>query len=89
MVIFEDIQDVQEWLQLFDIEAFWEAVAPWQVFSSEDREHYDTVIAEGEVCPDLVLTCLKEMVRMELTERFNLSDRTYEPPDAKYLRRVH
>lgn len=89
MVVFEDIQDVQEWLEPFEIDAFWDAVAPWAVFTGDERAHYEQVLAKGEVCPDLVLTCLKGMTRMELQMRFGLKDRTYEPPDAQYLRRVH
>ncbi|MEM1410617.1 MAG: hypothetical protein AAGG79_07740 [Pseudomonadota bacterium] len=89
MVVFEDIQDIEEWLAPYDYAGFWQAIAPWQVFAGDDRAHYDQVIADGEVCPDLVLTCLKEMVRLDLTQRFDLRDRTYESPHAKYLRRVH
>lgn len=89
MTIFEDIQDVEEWLEPFEINAFWDAVAPWDVFAGEERAHYEQVLAKGDVCPDLVLSCLKGMVRMELQARLDLKDRYYEPPDAQYLRRTH
>ena len=89
MVVFEDIQDVEEWLEPYDYQGFWCAVDSWYVFREEDRAHYDQVIADGKVDPGLVLLCLKDMVVMELMKRFDLRDRTCEPPDAQYLGRVH
>ena len=89
MTMFEDIQDVEEWLAPFDYAGFWTAVAPWNIFSSAARAHYDQVMADGEVDPETVLYCLKGMARIELQIRFDLRDRLYEPPDAQYLRSVH
>lgn len=89
MIVFEDIQDVQEWLEPLALDAFWDAVAPWSVFSGDERAHYEQVLVDGEVCAEKVLFCLKNMARVELQMRFDLRDRTYEPPDAKYLRSRH
>ena len=89
MVVFEDIQDVEEWLAPCDYADFWTAVAPWAIFSGAERAHYDQVMADGEVNPDKVLHCLKDMAMMELRTRFGLKDRTHEPPDFQYLRRTH
>ncbi|GFE50529.1 hypothetical protein So717_22820 [Roseobacter cerasinus] len=89
MVVFEDIQDVEEWLADHDYAGFWKAIALWNVFTGDERAHYDDVIAEGVVCPDLVLSCLKEMVRLDLSQRFDLKDRTFTPPDAQYLTSLH
>lgn len=89
MVVFEDIQDVEEWLAPYDYAGFWTAVAPWRVFTGDERAHYDKVMADGKVDPETVLFCLKDMACMELRARFGLKDRTFEPEDAQYLRRVH
>lgn len=89
MVVFEDIQDVQEWLAPYDYAGFWAAVATWVIFTENEQAHYDQMIAEGEVDPVTVLFCLKEMACMELRVRFGLQDRIYEPPDAQYLRSTH
>ena len=37
MVIFEDIQDVEEWLEPLDYVAFWDAVEPYFMRSEERR----------------------------------------------------
>lgn len=89
MVIFEDIEDVQDWLEPLDFVAFWEAVAPYSIFALDDRAHFDGVIARGVTSQETVLTCLKAEARMALTERFGLTHRIYDPADRPYLTRVH
>lgn len=88
MVIFEDIQDVEEWLAPFDYVAFWDAVEPY-FLTLQDRTHCDGLIAGGEVGTDLILDVLKGLAMMELRTAFNLADRIYEPPVAKYLASIH
>jgi len=89
MDFFEDIQDVEEWLAPLDYDAFWEAIEPLKVLDAEDRAHADQNRAKAEIGTDLVLSCLKTMVRRDLTDRFGLTDRVHEPVQAKYLRSVH
>lgn len=89
MVIFEDIDDVKEWLGPLDYAAFWKAVEPYGIFPAGDREHCDERIASGKVAPDLVLECLKAMARTELTQRLDLNYRVTEPVDAQYLKSTH
>lgn len=89
MIAFEDIDDVQEWLEPLGYAEFWEAVAPWGLFDPSDRAHFDRVLAEGVTDLETMLICLKVEARMALTERFGLKDRVYTPPDAKYLTAVH
>ena len=88
MVVFEDIQDVEEWLEPLDYVAFWDAVAPY-FLTLQDRTHCDGLIAGGEVSTDLILSVLKGLAVMELRTAFNLHDRIHEPPVAKYLTSVH
>lgn len=89
MVVFEDIQDIEEWLAPFDLDGFWEAVTPWDVFTGEDRARFERILSKRTVSEAKLLFCLKGMVCFELTTRFGLKDRLYEPPDAQYLRSVH
>jgi len=89
MVVFEDIQDVDEWLAPYDYAAFWEAVAPWNIFSRADRDHVEGLITRGEVPEQMILEGMKVMASLVLRQRFGLKDRTHEPPDAQYLRRTH
>jgi len=88
MGIFEDIQDVEEWLMPLEYIAFWDAVAPY-CLSLQDRDHCDGLIASGKVPADLILSGLKYMAVMELRAAFNLKDRIYEPTVAKYLTTTH
>ena len=78
MVVFQDIQDVIEWLEPLDYVSFWEAVAPYNLIL-QDRDHCDGLIARGEVKPGLILEGLKYMAEAELTDAFGLSDRFYHP----------
>jgi len=87
MVVFQDIQDVEEWLAPLDYTAFWEAISPYRL-GLDDREHCDGLIAGG-ITTDRLLACLKIMAVMELRIAFSLKDRIREPPVAKYLRSVH
>ncbi|MEM7746414.1 MAG: hypothetical protein AAF409_22195 [Pseudomonadota bacterium] len=89
MVVFEDIQDIEEWLAPLGYVALWEATAPWEVFSEDDRDHCDGLIAAGKVAQDAILFGLKAMVRLELTARFGLKDRIYDPVDRQYLLTTH
>lgn len=89
MVVFEDIQDVEEWLAPLGYEAFWQAIDPWGIYEGADRAHFDAVLQNSVTDTETMLICLKAEVRIELTARFDLKDRRYEPPDAKYLHRVH
>jgi hypothetical protein len=88
MVAFRYIQDVEEWLQPLDYIAFWEAVAPYG-FVLLDRDHYDGLIAGGEVNGALVLHGLKILATMEFRTAFDLKHRITEPPVAQYLKSVH
>ena len=89
MVVFEDIQDVEEWLEPLSYEAYWEAIAFWNIYAGADRAHFDGLLASGVTTANTMLTCLKAEVRLTLTDRFGLKDRCFEPADAKFLRRVH
>ena len=88
MIAFEDIQDVEDWLEPLDYLGFWEAVAPYTLIL-QDRDHCDDLISSGEVDADVILYCLKAMARRELTRMFDLKHRIHEPANAKYLTSVH
>jgi len=89
VITFEDIQDVEDWLEPLGYEAFWQAVEPWSVFAADDRAHFDDVLARNVTDMDTMLTCLKAEVRIFLTERLNLKRRLHEPQDRAYLTRLH
>ncbi len=78
MVVFEDLQDVEEWLAPLDYIGFWEAVEPYRL-ALQDRDHCDGLIASGKVPQDLVLCGLKALARMELRQAFDLKHRIYAP----------
>ncbi|WP_152612923.1 hypothetical protein [Tateyamaria sp. ANG-S1] len=89
MVVFQDIQDVEEWLEPLDYIAFWEAVAPYGVFSIADRDHCDGLISGGTVVQDLILECIKAMARNSLRDGFGLKHRPRHTHADQGLRSLH
>ncbi|MEM7530496.1 MAG: hypothetical protein AAF416_23190 [Pseudomonadota bacterium] len=88
-MMFEDIQDVEDWLAPLDYRALWEAAEAHGVFTEADRDHCDALIADGAVRQDAVLVGLKTMMRLELTRRLRLEDRVYAPVHGQYLTTTH
>lgn len=78
MVVFQDVEDVEEWLEPMGYIALWEAVEPYRVFSIADRDHCDELIAGGKVKAETILYGIKAMARTGLIERFGLDHRRYE-----------
>lgn len=89
MVIFEDIEDVVEWLGPISYIDLWDVLAPHGIFDEDTRSHCDTQIAKGVVSQDTVLKCLKTEARMILTDRYGLVTRVHEPTQRQYLRSTH
>ncbi len=70
------IEAVQEWLEPMDYLELWYAIAPYDLpLCGQSRTHCDVSIREGRVSEDTILYCLKEMARMDLTERYDLPHR--------------
>lgn len=69
---FADINEVEEWLEPLDYQAFWFAVEPFNLVL-QPRDHCDQQIRDGEVEQELVLEVLKYFARIELTKRHNLN----------------
>ena len=88
MVIFQDIQDVEEWLEPLDYIAFWDAVSPYYL-TLQDRDHCDGLIVGGDVSAETILKVLKGLAVMELRVAFDLKDRIPEPIVAQYLTSIH
>lgn len=78
-MIFEDIDDVEEWLEPLSYIEFWEAVAPYNL-TLQDRDHCDDLITKGEITTDLALDVLKGLTVQELRRAFGLKDRAFHPP---------
>ena len=89
MVVFQDIDDVIEWLEPMGYVEFWEATEPYRVFEMADRDHCDLLIRKGRVDQNLILDGLKAMARVQLTCKFGLPPRIPEPVDAQYIRSMH
>ncbi|MEL6919839.1 MAG: hypothetical protein AAFO77_02285 [Pseudomonadota bacterium] len=85
MVIFEDREDVRDWLKPMDYIAFWKAVAPYDL-TLQDRDHCDGLIASGTVEQDLVLSGLKSMAVQELSRKLGLKSRM---PNIERSMKVH
>lgn len=88
MMIFQDIQDVEEWLDPLGYIAFWEAVTPYNL-TLQDRDHCDGLIAGGKVEANLILEVLKGLALMEMRRKLGLKPRIHEPFSAQYLTSTH
>lgn len=89
MVVFQDVEDVEAWLEPLDYIAFWGAVAPYRLFSIAERDHCDGLIAGGNVPQATILKGLKFMAGDALRDRFGLERRRYEFHASQALSSVH
>ena len=78
MEMFNDTDDVEEWLEPLDREGFWAEIAVFKL-EIQSRESCDEQIAAGIVGRATVLFVLKGMARLELIERFRLRPRDRMP----------
>lgn len=78
MQLFEDMKDVEEWLEPLDYEAFWKEVDPF-VLRLPERRSCDADIRAGIVTTDVVLGVLKAMARAQIVLDQRLPPRFYIP----------
>ena len=74
MMIFEDQEAVEEWLETLDYEAFWIETANLPL-SLQSRESCDEQIAKGIVDKPTVLCVLKGMARLQIVRLYGLEPR--------------
>ncbi len=72
------IDDIEDWLEPLDYDAFWEEVADYGL-DLPKRSHCDAQIAAGLVPKTMVLRVLKVMVRVELGSLLELQRRAGLP----------
>lgn len=72
--MFNDMEDVEEWLAPLDYAAFWNAAEGLEL-ELEPKESCDAQIARGSIDEATVLHVLKGLARLELVERFRLRAR--------------
>lgn len=78
MHIFEDQQELKEWLDTLDYDGFWKAVDP-NGLEVDQKANCDASIANG-VDRDVILTCIKARKRLEIVKAQNLKPRYYRDP---------
>jgi hypothetical protein len=89
MVVFQDVEEVEEWLEPMDYITLWEAMVPYGVFSIAERDHCDELIASGTVKVETILYGIKAIARTGLIERFGLDHRRYETHITQGVKSVH
>jgi hypothetical protein len=89
MLVFEDLTDVDEFLNPLDYIALWEAVAPYNIFSIADRDHCDGLIAGGKIPQATILKGLKHIAYDGLKDRFDLQHRRFETHISQGIKSVH
>jgi len=89
MMIFEDLTDVDEFLEPLGYVELWDAMAPYGVFSIADRDHCDELIVGGKVKQATILKGLKHMAYAGLETRFALTHRRHETHITQGCRSVH
>ena len=74
---FEYVQDVEEWLEPMSYDEFWVKLSPYGV-DAGIRADCETSIANGAM-PDMVLSVIKSLIRIELTKELSLRRRPITP----------
>ena len=74
---FEHVQDVEEWLEPMHYDEFWVKLSPYGV-DAGIRADCETSIANGAT-PDMVLSVIKSLIRIELTKELGLKRRPITP----------
>ena len=72
--MFNDMEDVEEWLAPLGYAAFWDAAEGLEL-DLEPKASCDAQIASGSIDEATVLRVLKGLARLELVERFRLPAR--------------
>ena len=78
MAMFEDRDDVEDWLATLDYKAFWREAGLFKLELPATRASCDEQIASGAVDEALVLRVLKGFARLDLVDRYQLRARLPE-----------
>ena len=77
---FKTIDELRAWLKPMRYLEFWYAIEPYNLpLYGQDKPHCDERIRGGGVTEETVLYCLKQMARLELTQRYGLQNRRSTP----------
>jgi hypothetical protein len=85
MNLFEDTDDLEDWLERLDYEGFWAGIEPFRL-DLQPRADCDRQIAAGGIDEATVLFVLKGFARLELTERYGLKPRDPFPAGMRRAR---
>lgn len=80
MVIFEWMQDVEEWLEPLGYDEFWREIKRYSIYPA-DKEQCDMMIVFGEVTEEELLGLLKCIARVELCRILGLKYRQSDVPE--------
>lgn len=89
MVVSQDVEELEEWLEPLGYDAFWEAMENWPVFTVADRDHCDGLIAGGDVPEETILNGLKSMAISNLREGLTLPFRWYQTHAKQGAKSIH
>lgn len=87
MLMFEDEEELEEWLEGLDYEAFWKAIVAMPYVSIEERYAFDAQIARGVATEDEVLDGLKAFAQIVIAQAQDLLPRFIDPPGPSM--RIH
>lgn len=73
MMKFNDMKEVEEWLDPLSYEDYWSEIDP-NGLKADARDHYDCEIARG-IPKDTILVCLKAETRLEIIAEQDLKPR--------------
>ena len=78
MKMFEDREEVEEWLEPLGYDEFWREISIFNL-EIQSKESCDEQIAEGSVDEQTVLYVLKGLVRLQIIEQHRLEPRDVMP----------
>jgi len=85
--MFEDEDELEEWLEGLDWDAFWKAVVSFPELDLDGRRNFEALIEQGHGTQNEILESLKIIAQITIAQAQDLLPRFIDPPGPSM--RIH